>query len=156
MDIRSRDFNSLVCKRAAMKNTGRFSIDSRALAVLMEMDGQQNLAAIALKTGINMADMRGIVSELFKLKLIAPVSDRVKVLGNGFYRTLGKELALAVGPIAQVLIEDAVLDLGFDPGRLPAYKAAELVEMLAREIQREDQKAIFAKKMIAVIKAIKD
>ena len=100
--------------------------------------------------------MRDIIAQLLKLKLIALASDAVKVLSNGFYKTLGQELAMAVGPIAEVLIEDAILDLGFDVGKLPSYKAAELVEMLSREIQREDQKMAFTKKMIAVIKTIKD
>ena len=152
MDIQSGDISKLVFKRVARKDSGNVSIDTRALEVLMEMNGKQNIGVIAQKTGMNMADMRSVVSGLVKQNLIQPSSNGVRMLGKEFNQALEAELALAVGPIAEVLIEDAVSDLGLKPGQIPLSKAAELVELISRDIQREEKKSAFIKTMIGVIK----
>ena len=60
--------------------------------------------------------------------------------------------ALAIGPIASVLIEDEVQDLGYDVSRFPSYLVTELVDRLAAEIRREEKKAIFIKNMVNLIR----
>ncbi|MEJ2284131.1 MAG: hypothetical protein P8X85_11105, partial [Desulfobacterales bacterium] len=63
------------------------------------------------------------------------------------------ELALAIGPIAGVLIEDEVQDLGHNLKTFPSYLVSELVDRLAGEIKREEKKATFIKTMINIIRA---
>ena len=152
MDIQSGDISKLVFKRVARKDSGNVSIDTRALEVLMEIDGKKNLNDIARKTGLDLANMRNVISGLVKQDLIAPASNGFKVLGAEFQQMLETELALAVGPIAEVLVEDALSDLGLRSGQIPMSKAAELVELLSRDIQREEKKSAFIKTMITIIK----
>jgi hypothetical protein len=57
-----------------------------------------------------------------------------------------------VGPIAEVLIEDAMADLGYGNGSIPYSKAPELIELISRDIQREEKKAGFIKNMIDFLK----
>lgn len=118
----------------------------------MEIDGKKNLNAIAQKTGIGIKDMRTLISNLLKQKLIAPSTNGVKVLSNGFHQKITAELALAVGPIAEVLVEDALADLGLRQGQVPLAKAAQLIELVSRDIQRDDKKSVFIKNMIEVVK----
>lgn len=118
----------------------------------MEIDGKKNLNAIAQKTGIGMKDMRTVISNLLNQKLIAPSTNGVKVLSNGFHQKITAELALAVGPIAEVLVEDALADLGLRQGQVPLAKAAQLIELVSRDIQRDDKKSVFIKNMIAIVK----
>jgi hypothetical protein len=72
---------------------------------------------------------------------------------NDFFRKLLDELALAVGPIASVLIEDEVQDLGHNVKSFPSFLATDLVDRLAGEIRREEKKAIFIKNMVSIIQA---
>jgi hypothetical protein len=96
--------------------------------------------------------VRECVSKLMAAKLIAPVEDKISKLDREFFDYLGMQLSLAVGPIAQVLIEEAVMDLGHDQTRFPSHRVAELVDLLAREIQREDKRAVFKQNMIQKIR----
>jgi hypothetical protein len=154
MSSQSRDISRLVFKRISGNYSSNVSINTRTLEVLMEIDGKKNLHDISRKTGIGIKDMRPVISNLLKQKLIAPSTNGVgvKVLTNGFHHKITAELALAVGPIAEVLVEDALTDLGLRPGRVPMTKAAQLIEMLSRDIQREDKKSAFIKNMIDLVK----
>lgn len=146
------DISKLIFKRIKGNNSGNISINTHALEVLMEIDGKKNLNAIAQKTGIGMKDMRMVISNLLKQKLIAPSTNGVKVLSNGFHQKITAELALAVGPIAEVLVEDALSDLGVRKGYVPLAKAAQLIELVSRDIQRDDKKSVFIKNMIEIVK----
>ena len=66
--------------------------------------------------------------------------------------TLQKELSLAIGPLAEIVIEDAAGDLGHDLFRFPSQRAAELVELIGREIKRGDKRVVFTQNMVAAIK----
>ena len=153
MTFLSGEISDMVFRRSVRKDLGEFSFDGHMLNVLMEMDGRQKIVSVAEKTGLNMADLREIVSKLLGLKLIEPAQTAVKMLDKDFFETLNAEMSLAVGPIAEVIIEDAVGDLGLNFSRFPSQRAAELVELLAREIQRDEKKIAFKQNMISKIKA---
>lgn len=153
MDIRSNDISSLVFRRKTMKGIGNISIDVRSLAVLVEINGKQNMISIAQKTGLTMAQLREVISSLLKQNLIEASPNGVKFLSKHFLESLETELAIAVGPIAEVLVEDAMDDLGFADGRIPYAKAPELIELISRDIQREEKKADFIKNMIDILKS---
>lgn len=152
MDVLSGEISGMVFRRITRKDMGEFSFDSHMLDVLMEMDGRQKIVAVAEKTGLSLADLREIVSKLLGLKLIEPAQAAVKMLDKDFFDTLNSQMSLAVGPIAEVIIEDAVGDLGLNPSQVPGHRAAELVELLAREIQRDEKKIEFKQNMISKIK----
>lgn len=152
MNVLSGELSGMVFRRVVRKDMGEFSFDSHMLSVLMEMDGRQKIGSVAEKTGLSLADLREIVSKLLGLKLIEPAQAAVKMLDEDFLDTLSAEMSLAVGPIAEVIIEDAVVDLGLNPTQVPSHRAAELVELLAREIQRDEKKTEFKQNMIRKIK----
>ena len=62
------------------------------------------------------------------------------------------QYSLAVGPIAEVLIEDEVQNLGYDLSRFPVQRLAELMNRLYREIKREEKKMIFKTNMMHKIR----
>ncbi|MBW2357715.1 MAG: hypothetical protein JRF21_03180, partial [Deltaproteobacteria bacterium] len=69
-----------------------------------------------------------------------------------FLDFLNAQLALSIGPIAEVIIEDTVDDLGHSLSKFPSHRAAELVDLLSREIQREEKRGIFKKNMVNKIR----
>ena len=152
MDFSSGDISTLLFKRLLSDDLGDFSLDRMMLTVFMELDGQTNLAAVAKKAGLNMSSMRDIISKLLKLNLIEKVEDKVRILDNDFIEYLFAQFSLAVGPIAQVLIEDEAYELGYELSRFPAKQVAELVDRLTREIRREQKKMLFKRNMINKIR----
>ncbi len=140
MDLSSAGISTMVFKRLLRDDLGDFSLDQKMLTVFMELDGQKNLGAVARKAGLNMSSMREVISKLLQLKLIEKVEEKILFLDNDFIEYLFGQFSLAVGPIAQVLIEDEIQDLGFTPAEFPTQRVAELVDRLSREIRRDEKK----------------
>jgi predicted transcriptional regulator len=152
MDISSGDISALIFRRLAREDTGEVSFDNQMLTIFMELDGKKNLAAVAKKTGLKMGSVREAVNKLMQLDLIELVEDSISGLDRDFLDYLKRELSLAIGPLAEVLIEDAISDMGYSMERFPAQRAAELVEMLGKEIHREDKKVAFKQNLVLKIK----
>ena len=151
MNISLNEAYVMVFRRVMGDNLGEFSLNSQMLKVIMELDGQKNLGSIAQKIGMRMGTMRDIVSKLLELHLIEPVKDAVPVLNGDFFEYLNAQLSKAVGPIAEILIEDAVNDLDHTELNFPRCRAAELIDLIARQIQRKDKMEIFKQNMVKKI-----
>ena len=148
MDLSSGEISTLVFKRILSDDRSDFSLDRRILAVFMELDGKTNLRAVARRTGLNMSSMREVISKLTELELIEKVDEEIHFLDNDFVAYLVSQFSLAVGPVADVLIEDEMHHFGYELAQFPTQRIAELVDKLSREIRREDKKVAFKRNMI--------
>jgi len=147
MDFSSSEISSMVFKRVVRQNIGEFPLDHQMLSVFVELDGKAPLGAVAQKTGLNMSSMREIIAKLMQNGLVEKVDQEIVMLDKDFFEFLMAHLSIAVGPVAQVLIEDEVENLGYEPSRFPSHRVAELVDHLAQEIRREEKKDVFLKMM---------
>lgn len=143
----------MIYQRKVRDDLGDFSLDGKTLLILMELDGKATLGALAGKIGLRMGSIRELIASLLKLGLVEKVEKEIIPVDIDFFRNLLDGLALALGPIASVIIEDEVQDLGHDVNNFPSYLVAELVDRLAGEIRREEKKAIFIKNMVNLIRA---
>ncbi len=154
-NIFSGDISRMVLKRTVGANVGEVSLDSRMLQVLMELDGRKNLGQVAHSLGMTMKDLRQVVNRLHDLKLCETTAESMPTLGKDFFDFLSSQLSRAMGPIADVVIEDEISQLGEDRERFPAHRAAELVDLLARQILREERKVAFQQAMVKKLREIK-
>lgn len=152
MDISSGDISSIVFRRVIKDDIGKFSFDIQMLNVFLALDGKKRLGIVAKELGFSKNKMRTVVSGLMQLKLIEPVEEAVSILDNDFLDYLKNQLSLAIGPLAEVLIEDAIMDLGHSRTRFPGHRAAELVDLLAQDIRREEKKTNFKQNMVNKIR----
>ncbi len=152
MDLTSGDITALVFKPVVKDDLGNFSLDGHMLNVLMALDGQMTLGQVAQRTGLNMANLREAASKLHKLKLIESVDRAGNTIDQDFFSFLIAELSLALGPLAEVIVEDGVEDLGYTLQNCPTQSAAELINLLAQEIQRDQKKSEFKQNMVQKIK----
>lgn len=153
MVLSSGDISSIIYKRKVRDDVGDFSLDGQTLIVLMELDGKATLGALAAKTGLSMGSIRELIAKLLKFGLIEKVEKEIIPVDSDFFRNLLDEFARAIGPIASVLIEDEVHDLGHDVNSFPSYLVTELIDRLAGDVRREEKKAIFIKNMANIIRA---
>jgi len=152
MDFASSEMSSTVFKRIVRDDIGKFPLDRQILAVFMELDGKAPLNLVAQRTGLNMSTIREIIAKLMQNGLVEKVDKEIVALDQEFIEYMVAHLALAVGPVAQVLIEDEIHHLGYEITRFPAHRVAELIDHLAREIRRKEKKDIFLKMMAIKIK----
>jgi predicted transcriptional regulator len=152
MDFSSSELSSMVFKRVVRQDIGEIPLDHQMLSVFMEMDGKAPLDTVAQKTGLNMSSMREIIAKLMQNGLVEKVAQEIVMLDKDFFEYLVAHLSLAIGPIAQVLIEDEVENLGYELSRFPGHCVAELIDNLAQEIRREAKKNVFLKMMATKIR----
>ena len=152
MDVFSGDFPALVFKESIKGDLGEFSLDSHMLKVLTALDGKKNLASVSRSLNMTMGKLKEVLTRLYGYQLIEKVENAVPMLGKEFFDFLTGQLSLAIGPIAEFLIEDEIRELGDDSTRIPLRRAAELVNLLARQIPREEKKVGFQQAMVKQIK----
>jgi hypothetical protein len=152
MDLSSGDISTLVFKPVVRDDLGNFSLDGHMLSVLMALNGKRTLGQVAQQAGLNMATMRDATSKLVGLKLIESVERVESVLDQEFISFLISELSIAIGPLGEVIVEDGLEDLGFTAKNFPAHRAAELINLLAQEIQRDEKRTEFKQNMVKKIR----
>jgi len=155
MQVLAGDISKLVLKRTVRADLGEVSLDSEMLQVLMELDGTKNLGQVARSLNMNMKNLRHILNKLHKLHLCETAKDAVPTLDRDFFNYLSAELSRAMGPIADVVIEDEISEMAENQAKFPAHRAAELVDMLARQILREERKVTFQQAMVKKLREIK-
>jgi len=152
MDFSSSEISAMVFKRVVREDIGKFPLDHKTLNVFMELDGKAPLRKVAHNAGLNMSTVREVIAKLIQNGLVEKVNPEVVMLDKDFFDDLVAYLSLAVGPIADVLIEDEVEKLGYELSQFPGHRVAELVDNLAREIRREEKKDAFLNMMAAKIR----
>jgi len=152
MDLSSGDISDLIFKPVVRDDLGNFSLDGHMLSVLMALDGKKALRQVSQEAGINMATLREAAGKLLELKLIETVEAAIAVVDNEFISFMITELSMAIGPLGEVIVEDGLEDLGFSRHNFPAHRAAELINLLAQEIQREEKKTEFKQNMVKKIR----
>jgi len=73
-------------------------------------------------------------------------------MGNDFHEVLKANLAKAIGPLAEYLVEDAFSDFNVNSDKIPKNQAASIIRYLAEEIKDSSLKHNFLKTMTEFIK----
>jgi len=152
MDLSSGDISVLVFKPVVRDDLGNFSLDGHMLSVLMALNGKKTLGEIAQQANLNMATIREAVGKLLDLKLIEIIKSDVQVLDHDFISFLVSEMSIAIGPLGEVIVEDGFEDLGYNKTNFPTHRAAELINLLAQEIQRDEKRTEFKQSMVRKIR----
>lgn len=151
MDAFSGDISPQVFKLVVRNEPGEVTLDTNMLRVISELDGRKNVGTIARNIGMELRELKEIISRLLKHNIIALVDKPVPSLKGDFFVYLADQLSMATGPMAEVLIEDAVASLGYDRSSFPKHQVQDLIELLARKIFREEKRAIFKLNLIKKI-----
>jgi len=143
LDAFSGDISPQVFKLVVRNEPGEVTLDTSMLRVISELDGKKNVGTIARNIGMELRELKEIISRLLKHNIIALVDKPIPSLKGDFFAYLADQLSMATGPMAEVLIEDAVASLGYDRSSFPKHQVQDLIELLARKIFREEKRAIF-------------
>ena len=129
-------------------------LDADMIRLLIAIDETKPLGKIAQEVGMNPDQLNVTLDKLLELKLVEPVLQKDKSsMGGRFLKALEQNLSRAVGPMAQIILEDALSDLNLTGKDIPQNQAAELISILAVEIPDEDVRMQFKKAMLPLIKA---
>ncbi len=138
--------------KAVFKRTfaieGQVSLTVKMLQILAEIDGKNDIDTISRKVNSSLSDMRPLVSKLMAYGIIEEVRKEAELLDMKFLGFLAKQLSKITGPIAKVMVEDAVLEMGNGVFKIPKSRAVELVELLEKQLPEGKKRNEFVKCML--------
>ncbi len=152
MDIVSTDLAKMFFRKVTPADSNEIRLNADMIRLLMVIDENKDLLQISNEVGMDISMLNQILSKLLKLKLIEPVEKKNRFLSKKFLEDLRLNLSQAIGPMAQILIEDTVAEMELKMFEIPWHQAAELISNIAREVPEENNQVEFKKAMIEVMK----
>ncbi|MGB5986009.1 MAG: hypothetical protein WBG37_11950 [Desulfobacterales bacterium] len=153
MALSAAQIEALVFRRIPQAGEAQFTMNNQMIDILTALNGRRNVGVVSRKTGYDLGIVKAVLAQLLKLKLVEVVQSAPPAVDDEFMTVLLRELSLAIGPLAQVVMEDAMHDLGHPQGPFPQGRAAELVDLLAKEITRPEKRNRFQTQMVGQLKA---
>jgi hypothetical protein len=143
LNILAGDISPLVFHLSAKNEPGELSLDKEMLAVIRELDGKKSIGLVVKNTGLELDKIREIIAKLLTHGIIALVNQSMPMMKEDFFVYLTDQLSMATGPMAEVLIDEAVVSLDCSQSNFPRHRAQELIDLLAPKIFREEKRAVF-------------
>jgi len=141
-------------RQVIRKDNDQVSLDADMIRLLIAIDENKSLHQIAEEVDMGNATFKKALSKLLDQGLIAPVKKDIPVLDQSFIETLRINLSRAIGPMAEILIEDMAAEMELTPSEIPVNQAAELIANLSREVPDEENRMQFKKSMLAILNKI--
>jgi len=142
-------------RKVIRKNNDAVSLDADMIRLLIAIDENKNLYQIAEEVDMGTAPFKKALSKLLNQGLIEPVQKDIPVLDQSFIETLRINLSRAIGPMAEILIEDMAEEMEIDSSAIPVNQAAELIAHLSLEVPDEDNRMQFKKSMLSILNKIR-
>jgi hypothetical protein len=143
LDTLAGDISPLVFQLSVKNEPGEVTLDKEMLAVIRELDGRKTIGMVAKNMGLELEKLKGIIAKLLTNGIIALVSQSMVIMKEDFFIYLTDQLSLATGPMAEVLIDEALATLGYNLTNFPKHRVQELIDFLAPRIFREEKRTLF-------------
>jgi hypothetical protein len=125
-------------------------------SVLSQIDGKKTVDEISNELKIGEYDTSRNLYGLFSSGLIevatAPQRKAKKIVDGGFFEFLEKELAEIIGPVAPVILDEEIKDMGEERNSFPVERVSLLVEKVSREIANDGQRIAFQKTTLSALR----
>jgi hypothetical protein len=148
MDLFSGNISHMIFEASINPDLGKISLSKVMLGVLSALDGSRDVAAVSRLLNIHMTDLRKILRKLYDHKLIIRSEQASPVLNGDFISHLQSQLAEVMGPIAHMLIKDAMTRMAVSPTSVPVNRVAELIDLISINIPIDDKKRAFRESML--------
>jgi hypothetical protein len=145
----------------------KFSQDSMANAISLEPDdwrvlaqvnGTLSLVEIASMLSEDQLDVAVVLAKLAEAGVLEAVKNQQPAAGpaiaSGFWSRLNDELVEIMGPMAPLIIDEAVAALGETKSTLPRAKVGALIERISSEIDSADKRARFQQLMLGLLREL--
>ena len=152
MDIISPGRPKMFFRKVTPPDSNEIRLNADMIRLLMVIDENKDLLQISNEAGMDISMLNQLLSKLLKLKLIESVEKKTQFLSKKFIEDMKTNLSQAVGPMAQIIIEDTLAEMELKMSEIPGHQAAELISNIARVVPEENNQIEFKKTMIKVMK----
>ena len=146
----------LVFKLSSKRAPDEVRLKHDAWSVLSQIDGKKTVGDISDELKIGEHDTSRILYKLFSSGLIEaalePQRKEKKITSEAFFTFVEEKLTAIIGPVASVILEEEIMDMGEERANFPVDKVALLVEKLSRDISDDTQRIEFQKTALDALK----
>lgn len=129
-----------------------YTLNGISLEVLYLIHKKKSIEEIKKITSLQNGEITLALKELIENDLIIQASKNGNFLGKEFFNDIKKNLAKAIGPLAEYLVEDAFAEFKVNPEKIPKNQAASIIRFLSEEIKDSSLKINFIKTMNEFLK----
>lgn len=155
MDFLPKNAAGLYFRKKIRRDLQTVSLDADMISLLLVIDEHKSLYQIAAEVELDGASFKRTLKRLLEQGLIETVQKRAPRLGNAFLQAVRANLIRTIGPVAEIILEEAVADLSLTPPDITVDQAAELVYRISREIPDEDSRTQFQNSIMPILNKLK-
>jgi hypothetical protein len=149
------DGRDVYYRKVIRRDDAEVSLDADMIRVLIAIDEKKSLYRIAEEVDMETAVFKKTLAKLLQQGLIESVQRDIPVLDETFLEALRINLSKAIGPMAEILIEEGSSEMELNASAIPVHQAAELITHLSLEVPDEDDRMRFKKSMMAILNKIR-
>jgi len=128
-------------------SAGDFTLDGNMMHIFFAVKEDQPASTIVEETGLDPHKVAFSLSKLIEFGLMEKVEPPIKYLGNDFFSALETNLKKAIGPMAEILIDEAIDEAGLAKDNVLVKNGAAILRTIAAEITDISAKQLFIKIM---------
>jgi hypothetical protein len=151
MDIGSTGRQDNYYRKVIRKDHDKISLNADMIRLLIAIDENKSLYQIADEVEMDAGTLKKNLSKLLAQGLIEPVKKDLPVLDKIFLQALKINLSMAIGPMAEILIEEVVSEMELTAPEITLHQAAELITSVSHEIPDEKKRMEFKKSMMDIL-----
>jgi hypothetical protein len=151
MDMGSTGQPENYYRKVIRRDHDKISLDADMIRLLIAIDENKSLYQIADEVEMEATTLKKNISKLLAQGLIEPVKKDLPVLDKIFLQALRINLSMAIGPMAEILIEEVVSEMELTAPEISLHQAAELIAILSHEITDEKKRIEFKKSMMDIL-----
>lgn len=121
-------------KKTRANPNGEIKFDADLLELYLAIDEEKNILSLFKESRLTQSVFKQGILKLLKLRLIEQVKEEAAVADSSFFNRLREVLIEISGPLGEVLIEDAAMEMNLDPTRIPIHKKADFIYRIAAAI----------------------
>jgi hypothetical protein len=141
-------------RKTNLAATGQLEFDQDMLTLLMAINEEKTLLQVAKEIKMKPAVFKECFLKIYKLKLVEEVKEKVDYVDGKFLRSVREILVELLGPLGEVLMEDAAEKVNTEMPHIPKNNIAEYVQAIATEIPGDKQRTQFQKFMLEKINSM--
>ncbi len=150
--------SNVVFRMSSGELAGEIRLKPEAWRILTQVNGLRSIGDIAKSIEMDEVTATNIADSLQKagiLEVVAGSGPALRATVNGtFFERLGQELAWAMGPLAEIIINEEMNALGESRDEFPRERIAELVERVSEAVGDENDRIKFQRIMLDLIRTI--
>ena len=151
MDMGSVGQQENYYRKVIRQDHDKISLDADMIRLLIAIDENKSLYQIADEVEMEAGTLKKNLAKLLAQGLIEPVNKDLPVLDKIFLQALKINLSRAIGPMAEILIEEIVSEMELTAPEITLPQAAEMIAILSHEIPDEKKRIEFKKSMMDIL-----